>query len=83
MKIVYVNNKKADIKTVMQQISFMENVVTQLLEITRTRQLSKDDMESISLYETIAFTADSFSKDLEEKNIKLNIEKPSFKTYVL
>ncbi|BCR35759.1 sensor histidine kinase [Mariniplasma anaerobium] len=77
------SSQKADIKTIIQQISFMENVVTQLLEITRTRQLSKDDMESISLYEMIAFTSDSFSKSLKEKNIKLNIDKPSFETFVL
>ena len=72
-----------EIKTIIQQISFMERVVTQLLEITRTRQLSNDDMESIDLYELVKLTADSLSMQLEDKKINLQIEKPLFKTSII
>jgi signal transduction histidine kinase len=76
------SKEKEDIKTIIQQILFMENIVTQLLEITRTRQLSNDDMELINLYELIKFTADSFSKKFEDKKITFQIDKPSFETNI-
>jgi len=73
---------KEEINTIMAQVSFMENIVTQLLEITRTRQLPESEMESIDLYELIKLTGDSFAQELKEKNITFMINQPSYQTMV-
>lgn len=76
------NDNKDEIKTIMSQISFMENIVTQLLEITRSKQISQSDMEVIDIYELIQLTIDSLSSQLEKKQINLTLEQPNFITNV-
>ncbi len=76
------DNMKEEVKTIMNQISFMENIVTQLLEITRTKQISKTDMESIDVYELIQVTIDSLSMQLDQKHIQLTLDKPQFDTTI-
>lgn len=73
---------KADIETIIQQIQFMESIVTKLLDITRARHLSPEEMETIDLYELIQFTAESFTQKLEEKHLTLTVSEPHFKTKV-
>jgi signal transduction histidine kinase len=82
LKNAKIPEQKEEIQTIIQQISFMENVVTQLLEITRTRQLSKDDMELINLYELVKLTSDAFSKKLSDREVTLHIDKPLFETNI-
>ncbi|MDD3122673.1 MAG: HAMP domain-containing sensor histidine kinase [Candidatus Izemoplasmatales bacterium] len=77
------NQTKADIKTIMSQISFMENIVSQLLEITRTRQISKSELDLIDLYELIKITGESFTQKLDERNIEFKVIQPDFQTTVL
>jgi signal transduction histidine kinase len=77
------NQMKEDILTIMSQISFMENIVSQLLEITRTKQISKSELEKLDLYELIKITGESFTQKLDEKNISINIIQPTFQTPVL
>lgn len=74
--------QKADVQIIIQQILFMENVVTQLLEITRTRQLSDSDMELMSLYDLVKLTVDSFAQKIEDNGLKLEITKPDFDTNI-
>lgn len=71
-----------DVNTIMSQISFMENIVTQLLEITRTKQISDQDKEAIEFYELIKLTGESLQHKLEEKHITLNITEPTEHTTV-
>lgn len=74
--------KKTEIKTIIHQIAFMENIVTQLLEITRTRQISKEEMDIIDLHELIKLTGESLTPKLEEKNISFTINAPIFSTKI-
>ncbi len=74
--------QKAEIETIIHQISYMENIVNQLLEITRTKQLSDNDMESVDLYELVHYTLDSFVDKMNEKKITYHIEKPEFSTNI-
>ncbi len=74
--------QKAEIQTIIHQISYMENIVNQLLEITRTKQLSNNDMELVDLYELTNYTLDSFVPKMNEKKITYNIQKPEFSTNI-
>ncbi|MBN2540513.1 MAG: HAMP domain-containing histidine kinase [Bacilli bacterium] len=76
------NSSKEEINTIINQISFMENIVTQLLEITRTKQISTSDMELIDVYDLILMTGDALSPQLEKKDIHLDIIKPNFSTKI-
>jgi len=82
--LVHTDNKtqQEEINTIMSQVSFMESIVTQLLEITRTKQLSSGDMESIDLFELIKLTGDSLAPILTEKNISLQVNRPEFKAII-
>jgi len=77
------NDLKDEIKTIISQVAFMENIVTQLLEITRSKQISANEMEEIDLRELTLLTADSFSSQLEEKQIALTIKEPNFSVKTL
>ncbi len=71
---------KEEIKSIIAQVSFMENIVTQLLEITRSRQIADSEMDILNLSEIVEYTAESYSGMVEEKKIKINVEKPKFST---
>jgi hypothetical protein len=74
---------KSDIVTIMSQISLMENIVNQLLELTRTRHLSRSELDSIELYELVKLTSESFTQKLEDNHISLEIIPPNFDTSVV
>lgn len=73
-------NQKEQIKSIINQVAFMENIVTQLLEITRSKQIANNETEVLDLYELINLTVDSISPHLEEKDIKVEMDKPAFDT---
>lgn len=71
-----------EIKTIISQISFMENIVTQLLEITRSRNISDDEMDPVEIYELIKLTGESFTQELNNKHISFEVKEPKFSTVV-
>ena len=76
------NKTKNEIETIISQINYMEKIVTQLLDITRAKRLSKEEMDQIDMYELIKFTKDTFAKYLEFKHITFNLIEPGFNTTI-
>jgi signal transduction histidine kinase len=64
-------------QSVMHQIVFMEQMVSQLLELTRTKRIKPEEMELVNLSDLIVLSAESLREKMEEKHIALTIHVPS------
>ena len=76
-------SNKEEIKSIISQVSFMENIITQLLEITRSKQISNSEMDIIEINQLIKLTAESLSSKMEEKKISITIEELRNPIYIL
>jgi len=73
---------KKDIEDILKQLDFMDQMINQLLELTRAKHIQREDIEPIQLVELLRSITESFEPLLQDKKINLRLNQPTFEPVV-